>query len=625
MDVLLARITQQAVHYAIRSGVSISAGFAFQQCHRLLRTTPKGEERERLMHLQAQLESKMRVVSPSIDMIELIAARGNTSLDTVVSLTQEIRLHIQQLGTRLSRTMYATADGGCRYSKVQSSKPTGHHADDLRSIVLQMETLLHRINDAIPLINLAITTSGVSMSTNLSEKVSPGRLLQASTFVTAADRAYVLEPSHRCQVGPTFIVSLYMLFDAHSSRPADGRRSIWKETIHKAQVKIWRVPLDQIYALPGEGASTAANVTNGSVPAEAKAAEYVYQMSIVEDLDDHRLHTLEDADLQPRQFDNIANAGCRDIVPVHEISKIFFADTGKLLDIGTEGGVHNPVILLKRDVHAEPPRRLLSHSRSCESLFSDFGLQDLEHRAEPSQNRQTPSPRRSPQTKAGNTWRLPADLDPEWMAFEVYSDSDPDSASESSEVQHASVLSDRSPSISQAPEVSFLESLSEAPSADTSRATATVESSINARSSQDVPFDNLPPIKTTLSLLEIVLKLLSLQQFRQESHLVIEDELLNFFLETSSAAGSGLSHQHRQKLRNDAVHRVGFDPYEQSSAKHQPQVTSPETSANPGQSNVVTPQRLMKVESKSSSPSSITIRISPGTLMNATNSDNCVV
>jgi hypothetical protein len=76
-----------------------------------------------------------------------------------------------------------------------------------------------------------------------------------------------------------------------------------------------------------------------------------------------------------------------------------------------------------------------------------------------------------------------------------------------------------------------------------------------------------PPIKTTLSLLEMLMKLAALQQFRQESHLAIEDELLNFFLEDSATAGAGADKDHRQRLRHDAMRRVGFDPYDESPVK----------------------------------------------------------
>jgi len=61
MDLLLGRVTQQAVNYAIRSGVAITGGYAMKQCSRLLQSTPKGDERRELVDLQFRLESKIRV------------------------------------------------------------------------------------------------------------------------------------------------------------------------------------------------------------------------------------------------------------------------------------------------------------------------------------------------------------------------------------------------------------------------------------------------------------------------------------------------------------------------------------------------------------------------------------
>lgn len=37
MDIFLAKLTQQAMNYAIRSGISITSGFAIHQCSRLLK------------------------------------------------------------------------------------------------------------------------------------------------------------------------------------------------------------------------------------------------------------------------------------------------------------------------------------------------------------------------------------------------------------------------------------------------------------------------------------------------------------------------------------------------------------------------------------------------------------
>ncbi len=65
----------------------------------------------------------------------------------------------------------------------------------------------------------------------------------------------------------------------------------------------------------------------------------------------------------------------------------------------------------------------------------------------------------------------------------------------------------------------------------------------------------------------MLIKLTALQSFRQESHLAIEDELLNFFLEDSATAGAGSDKDFRRKLRNETIHRVGFDPYDESPVK----------------------------------------------------------
>lgn len=90
MDILLGKVTQQAMNYAIRSGITITTTYAISQCGRLLKEAPRGKEREELMQLQLRLQSKIRIISPAIDMIELISARGNTSLESAVSLTKDM-------------------------------------------------------------------------------------------------------------------------------------------------------------------------------------------------------------------------------------------------------------------------------------------------------------------------------------------------------------------------------------------------------------------------------------------------------------------------------------------------------------------------------------------------------
>ncbi|KAK1076888.1 Ran-specific GTPase-activating protein 30, partial [Friedmanniomyces endolithicus] len=165
MDILLGRVTQQAMNYAIRSGVTITATYAFKQCGRLLKEAPRSKDREELMQLQLRLESKIRVISPAIDMIELISARGNTSLESAVGLTKDLRYEIQRLGTRLSD---AANDEELLRRKSGRAKSREATEREMKSIIASIKSLLVRIEDAVPLISLAITTSGVNLSTNLS-------------------------------------------------------------------------------------------------------------------------------------------------------------------------------------------------------------------------------------------------------------------------------------------------------------------------------------------------------------------------------------------------------------------------------------------------------------------------
>ncbi|KAL1991156.1 hypothetical protein VTN49DRAFT_5660 [Thermomyces lanuginosus] len=568
MEAFLARVTQQAVNYAIRSGITITATYAIRQSSRLLKNV-SGVDREELLALQERLQSKIKVISPAIDMIELIAARGNTSLESAVTLTKSLRYDIQSLARRLEKA--ANAEELARKGKTSAQRRAQNEAE-IKQIIADIKRVLNRIEDAVPLMNLAITTSGATLSTSLPATVSPSRLLQASTFLTACDTQYSMSPSTAVQVGPTFTLSMYMLFAGHI-RPHDEesvRETTWKEVIHKARVKLRRVPIDVLFDADERGSH---------VLGAARADEYAYQIVIVEDLDDGRVHDFEDGD-GPDSYEGVREAGMREIIPVHHISKIFYADTGKMLNINTESEVNNPVLLLKRDVNAIPPRRILERQETdyadlerdeeVDEIQAQLDAQLNGERLRHSENRYYKS---LSEKSIPDRWRLPAGLDPEWIAFEVYQDDEDDeSETEADEnpdspggARHRSSsinprrvaslsLSDRhnapSPSPSPGQQVSF--SSQQGPG---DLQTSTVSNPL---------FSN---IRTSLSLLEMLLRLTSLQQFQQQSHLSITDELLNFFLEESSSTGAGGDENYRQRLRAEARRKVGWDPYDESPVK----------------------------------------------------------
>ena len=389
---------------------------------------------------------------------------------------------------------------------------------------------------------------------------------------------------------------MYMLFSGHL-RPQseeDIRQSTWKEVIHKARLKMIRVPIDSVYNLPNQatqpsfGSSTSINALSslqGSnhlpshIEAEGRADEFAYQIIVIEDLNDDRVHTYEDNEAQPGPYDDVELAGIREAIPIHQISKIFYADTGKILNIGDNGEANTPVLLLKRDINALPPRRMMESSNDIQTLDSlqatDIrGLAPLSDGEDNSQalidaqfDRGHRSASLLPIVSAepvvlNHSWRIPSNLDPEWLAFEVYTE--PVDSDTESEADTASTRYSKSPhATSVDPRITtVLENLH-------LNGTSTPANSLQQQAIKPKPsVSMIPTIRTSLSLLETLLRLLSLQQFQQTSHLSIPDELLNFFLSESATTGAANGdEQERRRLRNEAHRRVGFDPYDESPIK----------------------------------------------------------
>lgn len=514
-------------------------------------------------------------------------------------MTKALRWDIQSLGVRLEKA--ASAEESFRKNN-KKGKERASHALEIRQIVQNIRRLLTRIEDAVPLINLAITTSGARLSTTLPASVSPSRLLQASTFLTAGDTQYSMHPNTAVQIGPAFTLSVYMLFAGHAYRGHDDtdavRDTTWKEAIHKARIKLVRKPLYSTYSSPGASKDpTTAGTGPSSSPiipsmeeaevpsmhGEGKASEFSYHLEIIEDLNDDRVHSFDDDELQPGPYGDVELAGIRENLPVYQVSKIFYADTGKILDIGSAGETNNPVLLLKRDINALPPRRMMQdceHDYEWEEPGDDSIAAAEEDKGEAQDHIDQQLRRESsvqlpdedsdaPAATASGAWRFPPDLDPEWLALEVYTEQDDDFSSDDEQGSN-----DDSVNVSQRPGssgegashaslVTGLAGLKIDPktSPSISPAPRQFTSTVSPRAS---PFG---PIRSSLSLLEMLIRLTALQQFQQASHLSIPDELLTFFLEESSATGAGGNGDERRRTRREARRKVGFDPYDESPVK----------------------------------------------------------
>ncbi|KAL3422038.1 RanGTP-binding protein [Phlyctema vagabunda] len=615
MDAFLGKITHHAMNYAIRSGIAITASYTIRQTTRLLKTVEDGTDYQELHDLQRRLNDQIKVISPSIDMIELISARGNTTLESAVTLTKALRWDIQSLGIRLAKA--AAAEEESRQKRTKAKSRAAHQLE-ISLIVKDIKKLLTRIEDAVPLISLAITTSGARLSTALPSTVSPSRLLQASTFLTAGDTQYSMNPNSPMQIGPTFTLTLYMLFAGHAYREHvendNVREMTWKEVIHKARVRLMRVPLRPTTEqnLPSASADSSTHPVAESIEKDSeqepiiagdrKVNEFAYHIELIEDFDDGRVHSFEDDSPQPTAYEDIELAGIRESVPIHQISKIFYASTGKILNIG-EGETNSPVLLLKRDVSALPPRRMMQDNEQDDGW--DF-QEDVEQEAQDNDSqddideqirRESSVPAPEPekiepqasreQSISETAWRFPPNLDPEWLALEVYSEE----YDEESSLEEGDDLNNDSAYVSHRPSSSGeqhdRESELATDLADLNLEEEKQESSPSTVNSPTEPVKALPQptepppvplsfkpkpvvfgnIRSSLSLMEMLIRLTALQQFQQASHLAIPDELLTFFLEESSTTGAGGDGDERRRTRRDARRKVGFDPYDESPIK----------------------------------------------------------
>lgn len=514
------------------------------------------------------------------------SGRGNIFLDSALPLTKSLHRDIVSLGGRIE-------DMATDIEHTDASVPQERR--QVNKIVIDIKELLGRIDREIPLLQLAITASGESLSSSLPPGISPSRLLQASTLLTFGDAQFHQQPDQVVQIGPEFCLSLYMLFLGHApsseqtspgqdpsaSRPSKGegpygteegdRKPIWQEIIHKARVRLCRAA-----CLP--------SVKRAELP-----LEYSYHLDVMEDKHDGRVHEASDADpglggnfwSRKQRPQAQRSSGISERIPVHQISKIFYTDSGRLLNIGdeTQDG-KNPVLLLKRDTNspASQEDELFQYRNDHQACDPEVPTEEEDTQAELDRQLLGDQAPRDPLPEVhlevgGNGF--PKHLDPEWIAMEMYEDSadDDESSSEASEASEAS-HSDQGRTRE---EIAYSEPYLKSPCGGRDRnPKSELESKIrnlplrstmdaenkpseappNASTTARSPFGH---ITTSLSLIEMLIRLAGLQEFQQASHLTIPDHILTFFLEETST--TGLVGEAQWRARKEAQTRVGFDPY----------------------------------------------------------------
>lgn len=559
--------------------------------------------------------SEARIITPDSRLTQARrSGRGNAFLEGGVAVAKSLHQDIVALGQRLESVASARED--C-VAKTRKKGRNVRHEEALKSVIADLRHLLDRIDREIPGLQLAISGSRESLDTSLPPSVSPSRLLQASTFLIIGDTQYAGATSP-VQIGPSFTLSLYMLFLGHASvsntgvgdrnkvnnlvneRPAtpgthcssndagdrpygigEGeRKPLWQEVMHKARVRLCRTPLNYVFDplagyRPKNKQEAGPTFTNGlgAFPTD----EFAYHLEIIEDLDDGRIH--DDALTQP--YDSILQAGRRESIPVHHLSKIFYTDTGRVLNIGDSVGSSNPVLLLKRDTAASAPTRMADRLARYESSRADTQPATVESASESEwSDRQSDVDRQlfeeggvidesneEARCTEGEGWRLPSHLDPEWIALEVFEEdevgsSDPGDSDE--ETEQTRGQRERHSFDSRVVDQIRHLTLSHTSTTSSGASLRPVSGDVGANhplTSQEALVTRSPfgAITTSLSLLEMLIRLAGLQEFQQTCHLAIPDHILTFFLEETST--TGLTGEDEWNARNEARRRVGFDPY----------------------------------------------------------------
>ena len=123
-----------------------------------------------------------------------------------------------------------------------------------------------------------------------------------------------MSPFCPAQIGLTFTLTLYMLFAGHSHRKNITASDLtWKEVFSKCRVKLIRTPL--VYD-EGEDEDRFSHVLR----AQNMLEEYCYELSVIEDLDDGRVHEEEENSGLSTPFEDVPKAGLRFRVPIHQVS-----------------------------------------------------------------------------------------------------------------------------------------------------------------------------------------------------------------------------------------------------------------------------------------------------------------
>ncbi|KAG0681226.1 hypothetical protein C6P42_004310 [Pichia californica] len=270
------------------NSVQVASTYVVKSVSTLMVHVPE-KQKKKIDRKRIQLENKIETVTYSIEIIKLMAARGNSNLSYVLKLTDFLKEDIDEFVKDI-----AVLTSGLDNKKLS--------LELLKILEKTIDDLVEKIDNIIPILNLVLTTYGTATINNFQDYVSPGRLLNSTVLVSKSNEEFLeLKSEKEISVGPDFFLTFYNIFYNQNSE----QKIIWKEKYARCRFQIIRVP--------------------------NKSSTYMYELRITEDFNDDRYH----------EEDELAESK---VVDIRQISKLFFSASGRLLKLEDRS---TPVLVLK--------------------------------------------------------------------------------------------------------------------------------------------------------------------------------------------------------------------------------------------------------------------------------------
>jgi hypothetical protein len=262
------------------------------------------------------------MVLPAIELIEIISARGNTTLQSTVEHAKQLQKEIVSVGKKLDPHLNQSTE---RLSVQEVTL-------DNENLIKEIELLIQKIERFVPYLNLIMTTSGANLNWSLPNSVSPSRFLQSSNLLSEANRKFTNSKDEQIRVGPIYKLKLYYMFTA-SVRPKSIKDFTWKEEFTKCDAS-----LNRVREIEGKK--------------KKKSKEFIYELVLIEDLNDGRYHEEFDTEDLTKQKETASKLGKPNEtipgkvlrIPVSDISRLYYTSSGSLLNIEES---RSPVLVLK--------------------------------------------------------------------------------------------------------------------------------------------------------------------------------------------------------------------------------------------------------------------------------------